>query len=129
MSRIDAVLLILLMCVISTGVLIVLRWALKWSPARRFINAGIGSIIVFMALMFLVFTFGKNSYDSAFNKAFAQYFNVPTEDKRIIFEQETKRKMSAPSKACNRQSVKVRHDQSLTSRSLPNVHLWRQRNG
>ncbi len=93
MSRIDAVLLILLMCVISTGVLIVLRWALKWSPARRFINAGIGSIIVFMALMFLVFTFGKNSYDSAFNKAFAQYFNVPTEDKRIIFEQETKRKM------------------------------------
>ncbi|MEI6646369.1 MAG: hypothetical protein WCP12_10055 [bacterium] len=93
MSRIDAVLLILLMCVISTGVLIVLRWALKWSPARRFINAGIGSIIVFMALMFLVFTFGKNSYDSAFNKAFAQYFNVPTEDKRIVLEQERKRKV------------------------------------
>lgn len=86
-------LLILLLCVVSTGVLIVLRWAIKWHPARRFFNVGIGAVIIFIALMFLVFTFGNNSYDRAFNKAFAQYFNVPTEDRRIVLEQERKRKM------------------------------------
>jgi len=93
MARIDAVLLILLVCVVSTLVLIVIRWFIKWTPVRRFFNVAIGAVIIFIALMFLAFTFGHNSYDSAFNKAFAQYFNVPTEDKRIVLEQERKRKM------------------------------------
>ena len=93
MTRIDSVLLILLMCVVSTGVLILLRWAIKWTPAQRFFNVVIGAVIIFITLMFLAFTFGHNSYDSAFNKAFAQYFNVPTEDKRIVLEQERRRKM------------------------------------
>jgi phosphoglycerol transferase MdoB-like AlkP superfamily enzyme len=93
MARIDAVLLILLVCVVCTGVLIVLRWPIKWNPVRRFFNVAIGTVIIFITLMFLALTFGHNSYDSAFNKAFAQYFNVPTEDKRMVLEQERKRKM------------------------------------
>jgi|GEM_PF-5548143 len=93
MAKIDVVLLILLLCVVSTGVLIMIRCFIKWHPARRFFNVAIGAVIMFIALMFLVFTFGKNSYDRAFNKAFAQYFNVPTEDRRIVLEQERKRKM------------------------------------
>jgi multisubunit Na+/H+ antiporter MnhB subunit len=92
MPRIDVVLLILLACVVSTGVLIVIRWFIKWAPARRFFNVAIGAVIIFITLMFLALTFGHNSYDSAFNKAFAQHFNVPTEDKRIVLEQERKRK-------------------------------------
>ena len=93
MARIDAVLLILLVCVASTGVLIVIRWFIQWTPARRFFNVVIGAVIIFITLMFLAFTFGHNSYDRAFNAAFAQYFNVPTEDKRIVLEKERKRKM------------------------------------
>lgn len=93
MARIDAVLLIVLACVVSTLVLIVIRWFIKWAPARKFFNVAIGAIIIFITLMFLAFTFGHNSYDRAFNAAFAQYFNVPTEDKRIVLEQERKRKM------------------------------------
>ncbi|MEI9478448.1 MAG: hypothetical protein WCO26_18010 [Deltaproteobacteria bacterium] len=69
------------------------RWFIKWIPVRRFFNVVIGAVIIFITFMFLTFTFGHNSYDSAFNKAFAQYFNVPTEDKRIVLEQERKRKM------------------------------------
>jgi len=37
--------------------------------------------------------------------------------------------MSAPSKACDMQSVKVRHRESLTSTLLPNVQTGRQRTG
>ncbi len=54
---------------------------------------------------------------------------LPLQHSTEVTDKLMKNTMSAPSKACNRQSVKVRHDQSLTSRSLPNVHLWRQRNG
>jgi hypothetical protein len=43
--------------------------------------------------MFLFFTFGYNSYDRAFNEAFALYFYVPTEDQRVVLEQERKRKI------------------------------------
>lgn len=93
MARIDVVLLILLACVVCTLVLIVLRWAIKWAPVRRFFNVAIGAVIIFITLMFLFFTFGYNSYDRAFNEAFAQYFNVPTEDQRVVLEQERKRKM------------------------------------
>jgi len=93
MARIDAVLLMLILCVVSTLVLIVIRWFIKWTPARRLFNVAIGAVIIFITLMFLALTFGHNSYDSDFNKAFAQYFNVPTEDKRIVLEQERKRKM------------------------------------
>jgi phosphoglycerol transferase MdoB-like AlkP superfamily enzyme len=93
MSRFDAVLLILLVCVVCTGVLLVIRWAIKWTQARRFFNVAIGAAIIFITLMFLAFTFGHNSYDSAFNEVFAQYFNVPAEDQRVVLEQERKRKM------------------------------------
>lgn len=93
MVRIDAVLLILLLCVVSTMVLIVIRWFIKWTPARKLFNVAIGAIIIFITLMFLFFTFGHNSYDRAFNEAFAQYFNVPTEDQRVVLERERKRKM------------------------------------
>lgn len=93
MARIDAVLLMLLVCVVSTLVLLVLRWAIKWTPVRRFFNIAIGAVIIFITLMFLFFTFGYNSYDRAFNEAFAQYFNVPTEDQRVVLEQERKRKI------------------------------------
>ena len=93
MDRIDVVLLILLACVVCTGVLILIRRFIKWIPARRIFNAAIGAVIIFITLMFLVFTFGYNSYDRAFNAAFAQYFNVPTESQRVVLEQERKRKM------------------------------------
>lgn len=93
MTRIDVVLLILLACVLCTGVLIVIRRFIKWTPARKLFNVAIGAVILFITLMFLVFTFGHNSYDRAFNSAFAQYFNLPSEDKRIVLEQERKRKM------------------------------------
>ena len=93
MARIDAVFLMLIVCVVSTLVLIMLRWAIKWAPVRRFFTVAIGAFIIFITLMFLAFTFGHNSYDRAFNAAFAQYFNVPTEDKRMVLEQERKRKM------------------------------------
>ncbi len=56
MTRINVVLLILFLCVVSTGVLIVFRWFIKWHPARRFFNVGIGAVIMFIALMFLTFT-------------------------------------------------------------------------
>lgn len=93
MARIDAVLLIVSACVVSTLVLIVIRWFIEWAPARRFFNVAIGAVIIFITLMFISFTFGHNSYDRAFNAAFAQYFNLPSEDKRIVLEQERKRKM------------------------------------
>ena len=93
MARIDAVLLMLLVCVVSTLVLIVLRWAIKWTPVRRFFNVSIGAVIIFITLMFLFFTFGYNSYDRAFNAAFAEYFNVPAEGQRVVLERERKRKM------------------------------------
>lgn len=93
MARIDVVLLILLASVVCTMVLIAIRWFIKWTPVRQLFNVAIGAVIIFITLMFLVFTFGHNSYDRAFNAAFAQYFNVPSEDKRIVLEQERKRKM------------------------------------
>jgi hypothetical protein len=93
MARIDVVLLILLASVVCTGVLILIRWFIKWTPVRQLFNVALGAVIIFITLMFLVFTFGHNSYDRAFNAAFAQYFNVPSEDKRIVLEQERKRKM------------------------------------
>jgi len=71
----------------------VLRWTIKWTPVRRFFNIAIGAVIIFITLMFLFFTFGYNSYDRAFNEAFAQYFNVPTEGQRVVLEQERKRKL------------------------------------
>jgi len=37
--------------------------------------------------------------------------------------------MSAPRKACDMQSVKVRHRESLASTLLPNVQTGRQRTG
>ena len=37
--------------------------------------------------------------------------------------------MGAPSKACDMQSVKVRHRESLTSALLPNVQAGVQRTG
>lgn len=93
MTRIDVVLLILLACVACTGVLILIRRFIKWPPARRFFNAAIGAVILFITLMFLIFTFGYNSYDREFNAAFAEYFNVPAEAQRVVLERERKRKM------------------------------------
>ena len=93
MTRIDVVLLILLACVLCTGVLILIRRFIKWTPVRKLFNVAIGAVIIFIALMFLVFTFGYNSYDRAFNAAFAEYFNVPAEGQRVVLERERKRKM------------------------------------
>lgn len=92
MARLDAVLLILLLCLLGTLGLLVLRRYVTWAPARRYFNMGLGAVIVFVALMFLVFTFGYNSSDQAFNKAIAHYFNVPEEDTREALAQEAKRK-------------------------------------
>lgn len=93
MTRINVVLLILLASVVCTGMLILIRRFVKWPPARRFFNAAIGSVIIFITLMFLVFTFGYNSYDRAFNEALAEYFNVPAEGQSAVLERERKRKM------------------------------------
>lgn len=92
MTRIDIVLMILLLCLVGTLTLLVLRRCVTWAPTRPYFNIGLGAIILFVAFLFLMFTFGHNSYDQAFNQAFAHYFNVPAEDTRAALAQEARRK-------------------------------------